>query len=235
VFGKPTLNRSVVKLIESMPEIISVSSRFGPFDIANNAVQVQSASASGKAEADWLESWREPEKAPESVRESLITKIWVRTEIEDSVYLGASKMIRVADQTAPSKQLSVYSNRGLAGIDGSISTAIGIAMKTKGMTRAIIGDLTAIHDLGGMNLNELSLGNLQLWVVNDSGGKIFEQLEVKEEVEPEVFDKYFQTPQQVNFEKIATALGWGYELASSEQDIEHCMDIEGPVFIEVRP
>ena len=235
VFGKPTLNRSVVKLIESMPEIISVASRFGPFDIANNAVQVQSASASGNAEADWLQSWQQPRSVNDSIRESVITKIWDRTEAEDSVYLGASKIIRVADLVAPSKDISVFSNRGLAGIDGSISTAIGIALKTKGMTRAIIGDLTAIHDLGGMNLTELSLPNLQLWVVNDAGGKIFEQLEVKEEVEPEVFDKYFQTPQQVNFEEIATAMGWGYELATSEQDIEHCLDIKGPVFIEVRP
>jgi len=235
VFGKPTLNRSVVKLIESMPEIIVVASRYGPFDIADNAVQVESASASGKAEGDWLQSWQQPRSANDSIRESVVTKIWDRTEAEDSVYLGASKMIRVADLAAPSKDISVFSNRGLAGIDGSISTAIGIAMKTKGMTRAIIGDLTAIHDLGGMNLTELSLPNLQLWVVNDAGGKIFEQLEVKEEVEPEVFDKYFQTPQQVNFEKIAIAMGWGYELATSEQDIEHCLDIEGPVFIEVKP
>jgi 2-succinyl-5-enolpyruvyl-6-hydroxy-3-cyclohexene-1-carboxylate synthase len=143
-------------------------------------------------------------------------------------------MIRVADQVAPSKQIEVFSNRGLAGIDGSISTSIGIALNTIGTTRAIIGDLTAIHDLGGMNLTELNLSNLQLWVVNDAGGKIFEQLELKDEVTPEVFDKYFQTPQQVSFEKIATAMGWGYELANSEQDIDQCLDIEGPVLIELR-
>ena len=235
VFGKPTLNRSIVKLIESMPEISVVSSRFGEFDIANNAKNFESVKASGQADQAWLESWGEPTKASNSIRENLIKKIWSRTERDDAIYLGASKMIRVADHVAPSKEIRVFSNRGLAGIDGSISTAMGIALKTKGFTRAIIGDLTAIHDLGGMNLTEMSLRNLQLWVVNDGGGKIFEQLEVKQEVEPEVFDKYFQTPQQINFEKIATAMGWNYEFASSEQDIEHCMDLEGPVFIEIKP
>ena len=143
-------------------------------------------------------------------------------------------MIRVADIAAPAKAISVFSNRGLSGIDGSVSTAIGIAMKTEGVTRAIIGDLTAIHDLGGLNLSGIDLKNLQLWVVNDRGGKIFEQLELKQEVSPEVFDRYFQTPQQVDFEKIARAFGWGYELATDEQDIDNCLEIEGPVLIELK-
>ena len=155
--------------------------------------------------------------------------------MEDSFYLGASKMIRVADAVAPPKDIQVYSNRGLAGIDGSVSTAIGIAMNTPGTTRAIIGDLTAIHDLGGMNLSGVDAQNLQLWVVNDDGGKIFEQLEVKDEVSAEVFDKYFKTPQQVSFEMISRALGWQYELIESENDIEHGVDLRGPVLIEFRP
>ena len=234
VFGKPTLNRSVIALIKSQPEISVVRSRYGNFDVANNAKHFDALSPKGQASNDWLASWQTPIEAFGFGREVLVTKIWERTTDQDSVYLGASKMIRVADQVAPAKDISVFSNRGLAGIDGSISTAAGIALNTKGMTRAIIGDLTAIHDLGGMNLTELNLRNLQLWVVNDSGGKIFEQLELKQETPPEVFDKYFQTPQQVNFEKIARAMGWGYELANSEQDIEQCLDIEGPVFIEIR-
>lgn len=234
VFGKPTLNRSVIALIKSQSEIDVVKSKYGNFDVAGNANQHDGLIPVGSAETKWLASWLKPSPSFGLSRETLIRKIWGKSNQDDAIYLGASKMIRVADQVAPAKQIEVFSNRGLAGIDGSISTSIGIALNTIGTTRAIIGDLTAIHDLGGMNLTELSLNNLQVWVVNDAGGKIFEQLELKDEVTPEVFDKYFQTPQQVSFEKIATAMGWGYELANSEQDIDQCLDIEGPVLIELR-
>lgn len=234
VFGKPTLNRSVIALIKSQSEIDVVKSKYGNFDVAGNANQHDGLIPVGSAETKWLDSWLKPSPSFGFSRETLIRKIWGKSNQDDAIYLGASKMIRVADQVAPAKQIEVFSNRGLAGIDGSISTSIGIALNTIGTTRAIIGDLTAIHDLGGMNLTELSLNNLQVWVVNDAGGKIFEQLELKDEVTPEVFDKYFQTPQQVSFEKIATAMGWGYELANSEQDIDQCLDIEGPVLIELR-
>lgn len=234
VFGKPTLNRSVIALIKSQSEIDVVKSKYGNFDVAGNANQHDYLIPVGSAETKWLASWLKPSPSFGFSRETLIRKIWGKSNQDDAIYLGASKMIRVADQVAPAKQIEVFSNRGLAGIDGSISTSIGIALNTIGTTRAIIGDLTAIHDLGGMNLTELSLNNLQVWVVNDAGGKIFEQLELKDEVTPEVFDKYFQTPQQVSFEKIATAMGWGYELANSEQDIDQCLDIEGPVLIELR-
>lgn len=234
VFGKPTLSRSVISLIRTQNEITVVDSRYGNFDIADNANHVQALNPVGQAESEWVSRWQ---KEPEQVqfgREALVLKVWEKTSDADSVYLGASKMIRVADACAPAKKISVFSNRGLAGIDGSISTAVGISMKTEGVTRAIIGDLTAIHDLASLNLSGVEAKNLQLWIVNDGGGKIFEQLELKQEVEAKIFDRYFQTPQQVDFEKIARAFGWGYELATSEQDIEHCLDIVGPVVIEMR-
>lgn len=235
VFGKPTLNRAVVNLISNQHEIAVVGSRYGNFDIADNAKQFEAVTAIGSVDSAWLAEWNTEAKSANDSRQQLITKIWEKTSIEDNVYLGASKMIRVADSVAPPKDIKVFSNRGLAGIDGSVSTAIGIAMNTSGITRAIIGDLTALHDLGGMNLSGLDVKNLQLWVVNDDGGKIFEQLEVKQEVSAEVFDKYFQTPQQVSFEKISSAMGWNYELIGSEHDIDHGLDLEGPVLIEFRP
>jgi 2-succinyl-5-enolpyruvyl-6-hydroxy-3-cyclohexene-1-carboxylate synthase len=235
VFGKPTLNRSVVSLITSQSEITVVGSRYGHFDVANNAKQVQALSPKGAIDDTWLAQWKSNARTASDSREKLVSYIWEKTKMEDSVYLGASKMIRVADTVAPPKDIQVYSNRGLAGIDGSVSTAIGIAMNTSGTTRAIIGDLTAIHDLGGMNLSGVDAKNLQLWVVNDDGGKIFEQLEVKNEVSAEVFDRYFQTPQQVSFEMISRAMGWQYELIRSENEIEHVVDLRGPVLIEFRP
>ena len=234
VFGKPTLNRSVASLIKTQAEVMVVGSRYGNFDIADNAKQIQALKAVGQADDQWLAQWKQDQNHPGFGREALVRRIWEKSSPQDNVYLGASKMIRVADIAAPAKAISVFSNRGLAGIDGSVSTAIGIAMKTEGVTRAIIGDLTAIHDLGGLNLSGINLKNLQLWVVNDRGGKIFEQLELKQEVSPEVFDRYFHTPQQVDFEKIARAFGWGYELATDEQDIDNCLDIEGPVLIELK-
>jgi 2-succinyl-5-enolpyruvyl-6-hydroxy-3-cyclohexene-1-carboxylate synthase len=93
--------------------------------------------------------------------------------------LGASDLIRVADRVARPKEIEVYSNRGLSGIDGTVSTAIGIAQEKQDVT-ALIGDLTLLHDANGLNRSDLGEMNVRLVVGNDNGGHIFSRLEVNE-------------------------------------------------------
>ena len=233
VFGKPTLTRVVNQLISSQEQITVVSSDYGPFDIADNAVLADSLKAI-RPNSGWLEKWQSEVQDYEFGREQLIQKIWNATNDSDSIYLGASKMIRVANSVAPAKEVSVYSNRGLAGIDGSNSTAIGISLNTAGITRAIVGDLTAIHDVGGLNLSSIPRPNVQLWVVNDSGGKIFEQLEIKQMIDDDIYTKYFQTPQQFDLGLIAKAFGWDYQLVQNSEQLEKAIDIRGPVIFELK-
>ena len=233
VFGKPTLTRVVNQLISTQLQITSVSSAYGVFDIAENAIQAKRLEARNPI-SGWLEKWKSEPQDYEFGREQLVQKIWEATEASDTIYLGASKMIRVANNVAPAKEVSVYSNRGLAGIDGSNSTAIGISLNTPGITRAIIGDLTALHDVGGLNLSSIPKPNLQLWVVNDSGGKIFEQLEIKQQIDDGVYKKYFQTPQQFDLALVANAFGWGYQLIENSNQLDSAIAATGTVIFEIR-
>lgn len=235
VFGKPTLSRPVVKLIRASKVTVVRSKTHGFFDVGSNArAQLDAVTASQKPPG-WLQSWQDIDKpAIESFDAAAIAQsIWDVTTKKDSFLLGASKVIRVADKAVSAKELDVFANRGLAGIDGSISTAIGIALNTVGMTRALIGDVTVLHDIGSLNLSGYPDLRLQLIIYNDDGGQIFSGLEVKDSVDTESFEKLFQTPQQFDLKMIAMGFGWDYELVENRAELETQLG-QGTKLIEIR-
>jgi 2-succinyl-5-enolpyruvyl-6-hydroxy-3-cyclohexene-1-carboxylate synthase len=95
----------------------------------------------------------------------------------------------------------VFANRGLAGIDGNISTAMGIATKHQ-TTVALIGDLAFLHDLSSLT-NQID-ENLTLVVVDNDGGGIFSTLP---QAGVDNFEEVFGTPHGQSIKKIATAMG----------------------------
>lgn len=136
--------------------------------------------------------------------------------LENSVTLMAasSMTIRYLDAGLPAgKQLKkmpgpVVANRGLAGIDGTISTAVGLAWASGQPVRVIIGDLAAAHDLTGMvkAVTETEV-DLQVIVLDDHGGKIFSGLEYGASELSNYFPRFFTTAQQVDFAQAAAAFG----------------------------
>ncbi|MDU1223775.1 thiamine pyrophosphate-binding protein [Varibaculum cambriense] len=133
--------------------------------------------------------------------------------------LGASNTIRAFDLAARGDRgISYCANRGLAGIDGNIATALGLAAGTGQAVRFIAGDLTCLHDLTGLLTGQLEdTPTVQVMVLNDGGGRIFATLEHGELANPEVFERYFLTPQRFDLSALAAGLGWDYRCA---QDIE---------------
>jgi 2-succinyl-5-enolpyruvyl-6-hydroxy-3-cyclohexene-1-carboxylate synthase len=114
----------------------------------------------------------------------------------DALLVGSSNPVRDLDLLAgdlPQDGL-ILANRGLAGIDGAISTALGIAIGSARPTRAYLGDLTFLHDLNGLAVPaaERDHVRLQLVVANDDGGGIFATLEHARH--PEAFERVFGTP-----------------------------------------
>ncbi|WP_345000318.1 thiamine pyrophosphate-dependent enzyme, partial [Tsukamurella soli] len=99
----------------------------------------------------------------------------------DTLVLGASNPIRdVALAGTVPAGVSVLSNRGVAGIDGTVSTAVGAALaRPASRTVALMGDLTFVHDASGLLIGpgEPRPDNLTVVVANDNGGGIFELLE----------------------------------------------------------
>lgn len=136
--------------------------------------------------------------------------------LESSVTLMAasSMTIRYLDARLPAgKQLKkmpgpVVANRGLAGIDGTISTAVGLAWASGQPVRVIIGDLAAAHDLTGLvkAVTETEV-DLQVIVLDDHGGKIFSGLEYGASELSNYFLRFFNTAQQVDFAQAAAAFG----------------------------
>lgn len=171
-------------------------------------------------------------RAPIS-RPALALAVWRATWPHDRLVLGASRLIRELDAIAPGKKITVAANRGLAGIDGTVSTALGIALASQdprhasgsaGITRALIGDLTLLHDAGGLYIGVgETRPHIQLIVGNDGGGTIFDSLEVKASADPDAFTRVMRTPQSVDLELLAGAYGWTYTRVSTRGDLDRIL------------
>jgi 2-succinyl-5-enolpyruvyl-6-hydroxy-3-cyclohexene-1-carboxylate synthase len=119
----------------------------------------------------------------------------------DQLVLGASNPVRDAALVGLNTHgIKVRSNRGVAGIDGTVSTAIGAALAHDGRTIALIGDLTFVHDSSGLLIGptEPIPRKLTIVVSNDNGGGIFELLEQGDARFSDVSSRIFGTPHDVD-------------------------------------
>lgn len=247
VFGKPTLGRAAIRLLfKPEIEVVVVRSKvMGHFDVSRRAAQVVDEIAiDDDVDFEWLERWRQADLAIKEsqtsngalTRSSLVEAVWAATQESDQLLLGASRLIREADAAAPAKALRIFSNRGLAGIDGTVATATGIALALpKGTTRALIGDLTLLHDASSLVIDPAEGDlNIQLVVGNDGGGTIFNGLEMADQLDSATFKKLFTTPQQVDLWHLAQAYGWNYLRVESNQELEQALQTPARVMIDVR-
>lgn len=241
VYGKPTLSRQVIALLKSPKvEVIVRASQMGNFQIPENAKTIYEAIRSDSADRAWLEAWQQvsialtPEPSNAFDRRAIIEKVWELPQ-SGQLVLGASQMIREADHYAPRKMFHVWANRGLSGIDGTIATASGLAHATSMPVRLLLGDLAFLHDVGSLVTDPAEEPiDLQIVVVNDNGGKIFENLEVAKTASKSVYDKVFKTGQDFDIESLANAFGWQYELVSSAAELADALEYRGRVIIEAR-
>lgn len=245
VFGKPTLSRQVVGLFsrEGVEVIVVRSKTMGHFNVGGRATAfVDELTVDSEPAGAWLEEWRIADqqlrlKAPvtgELTRRELVEQVWQATEGAENLVLGASRMIREAETWAPAKPVNVFSNRGLAGIDGTIATATGIALVTGQRTRALMGDITFLHDAGSLAIDPGDPGiDLQVIVANDRGGTIFESLEMRKQLDDRKFERLFRTPQNVNLATLAAAYGWMHIPVGSEAELAKALTTRGRVVIEV--
>jgi 2-succinyl-5-enolpyruvyl-6-hydroxy-3-cyclohexene-1-carboxylate synthase len=172
-------------------------------------------------------------------RELLVDALWRSTWPHDRLVFAASRLIRVADKIVAGKKISVHANRGLAGIDGNVSTAIGIALAAPEgtLTRVLVGDVAALHDAGALLCGEGERRpRVQVVVGNDGGGTIFDSLEVAQSAPASAMDRVFLTPHAVNLEALATAYGWNYRTAATVGELERVITGAGagPELVEVK-
>ena len=174
-------------------------------------------------------------------REALVDAVWRTSWPHDRLLFGSSRLVRVADAVLGGKKVPVHANRGLAGIDGTVATGIGIAVASQtggapGVTRVLLGDLTLLHDVGALLFpGDEDEPRIQVIVGNDGGGTIFDGLEVAQVADPADFARVQYTPHTVRLEHLALAYGWEYRRVTTRSALDAALatSVGGRQLIEV--
>ncbi|HEY9302890.1 MAG TPA: 2-succinyl-5-enolpyruvyl-6-hydroxy-3-cyclohexene-1-carboxylic-acid synthase [Mycobacterium sp.] len=219
MLGRPTLHRPVSALLAdpSVPVYALTTGPRWPDVSGNSAATGTRAVTTGEPSPAWLRRCSElNQHALTAVREQLkahplTTGLHVAAAVADALrpgdqlVLGASNPVRDAalvglGDAKDRGKITVRSNRGVAGIDGTVSTAIGAALAHEGRTVALIGDLTFVHDSSGLLIGptEPVPADLTIVVSNDNGGGIFELLEQGDPRFSDVSSRVFGTPHDVD-------------------------------------
>lgn len=236
VFGRPTLSRPVARLLNrpGLPAALFVPTPVAWFEPGRRAEAVITDAAelslfAGRGPLAWLDQWTAAgQRADTAIDEVLgahpgLTGPELAREVWDAargpLVIGSSNAIRDADLCAAPSTLRfgpVYANRGLAGIDGTLAAASGIALASgAGRTTVLVGDVTFLHDVGGLLLGAGEPEpELDIVVLNDAGGAIFSTLEhggiAAEGRYGHTVQRLFGTPQHVDLGSLAAAYKLGY-------------------------
>ncbi|GAB3660998.1 2-succinyl-5-enolpyruvyl-6-hydroxy-3-cyclohexene-1-carboxylic-acid synthase [Nocardioides korecus] len=243
VHGHPTLSRPVARLLARADvEVVSVPAAgrwpTRPFPVA-------AAHAAVRAEPDdpaWLEEWRTADRELAGridafvARRPGLTPYDVAQVVDRTnppgglLVVGASNPIRDLDLMAGAHPVGerrmVLANRGLAGIDGTLSTAIGAALARDRSTRATayVGDVTFLHDTSALVLGpEEARPDLTVVVANDDGGSIFATLEQGGAAHAASFEKLFGTPHGVDLGALCAATRTPHWRVHDRAELEHAL------------
>lgn len=164
---------------------------------------------------EWAESavWDEVSAILDGAGDALSQASAARAVLDEvpnpsALVLGNSLSIRDVDTWVPpsTKLLTVYSQRGVSGIDGLVSGAAGTASWVERATTLLIGDVSFLHDVNGLQLASDVIGPLVIVVVNNGGGRIFEQLPIAANGD-EAWLSYFTTPHDADLAGAASLYG----------------------------
>ncbi len=222
MFGHPTLSRPVSRLLaRSDVELIVVAEAAEWLDPGRRAHQVVDAVDLEPHQDDWLARWRDADDAVRDALDTLLARqpflsgpilaaaLWGVLGGTDTLVAGSSSPIRDLDlaaiSTAPPE---VFANRGLSGIDGTLSTAVGVATVTERPVHALVGDETFLHDLTGLIVGRSEpQPSLRIIVADDNGGSIFATLEHGRPEHSGAYERIFGTPHHLDLTEVAAALG----------------------------
>jgi 2-succinyl-5-enolpyruvyl-6-hydroxy-3-cyclohexene-1-carboxylate synthase len=252
VYGRPTMSRSVLRLLgDPDVEVVVVPGTHAQWpDPGHAAANVAPAILTrGEPRHSWHDQWRAAGAAAwMAMRDHLQAQRWPTEPgvIADVVaalpagattLLGASQPIRDVHLTAaPRSDLRLLANRGLAGIDGTISTATGVALAVAGPTYALMGDLTFWHDATSLLIGPGEpRADLCLVVVNNDGGGIFGLLEPGEPAHSGVFERVFATPTAGDIGAWCAGVGVEHHRPTSRSELAEALSPSGGIrVVEVR-
>jgi len=169
--------------------------------------------------------WETVEQVLAEPGDSLTEALAVRVAFDalpdpSAVVLGNSLPIRDAETWVPpcDKLLVVHSQRGVSGIDGVVSGAAGVASRVDGPTTLIVGDVSFLHDLNGLQLASRVEGPLVIVVINNGGGRIFEQLPIAHDGD-QSWLSFFTTPHDADLASAAAIHGCAHHRVSTVTEL----------------
>ena len=210
VIGRTTLSRSTNTFINLAKKVIVIDPRTADIDSKREADLILKALPTEVVSVKLDQSiWHVASDAAAIQLENLvwseqlaITTICELLPDESALFVGSSRPVRDIEAFAhPRSGVSVFANRGLAGIDGNISTVFGVTNEFE-RTTAILGDLTFLHDISA--LTNATVGNLRIFVIDNNGGGIFSTLP---QANTGNFEQLFGTPHNLDLLKVIAGFG----------------------------
>src|SRR4051794_3565048 len=190
------------------------------------AAPVALAACAAKCDADWATGWSRAAENAASAIDALLDAdevlseprvardVAARVPTGSALVVASSMPIRDLDLTMrPRDDLRVIANRGVSGIDGFVSTAVGVALAHHGPVVALAGDLSLLHDVNGLLCDPRP--DLTLVVVNNNGGGIFSLLPQASGDDAATFERLFGTPHGLDIGRVASAYDVAHSLVSS--------------------
>lgn len=238
IIGRTTLSRSVNSFISLAAREVIIDPRMATVDTDRHGDQrfiqlpkLETHAADGSYIDKWrkysqrtaaliTQEWREP---------IVVAEIARRAPSGAALFVASSRPIRDLEGFAtPRSDITTYANRGLAGIDGNISTLLGIATEEK--TMAIVGDLSFLHDMNALLATAGS--EAAIYVINNDGGGIFSTLSQRG---VDGFEEVFGTPHGRSISAIASAMGINSSRVENFEQLSRELDgeIRGVRVVEV--
>jgi 2-succinyl-5-enolpyruvyl-6-hydroxy-3-cyclohexene-1-carboxylate synthase len=244
----PAVRVEIVAAQSSWPDASHVASVVHPFEAVASSIpngrRVDQHWAKGWADAGRLvsDAVRPVIKASWPSGLAIATVVLAEMPAGATLFVGSSNSARDVDlamsPTVRSAPLTVVANRGLAGIDGCVSTAVGLALaKPQQPAYALMGDLTFLYDSNGLLIGPHEpRPDLTIIVTNDDGGGIFTLLEPGEPERELDFERVFGTPTGASIVDICRAYGVRHTLAATNAELRTALrqPPDGLTVIEVR-
>ncbi|MDT0214155.1 2-succinyl-5-enolpyruvyl-6-hydroxy-3-cyclohexene-1-carboxylic-acid synthase [Rothia sp. ARF10] len=254
VVGRITLSRAVAALLrhpDVRVEVFSAQPQWSdPGHVAHDVHPLARLAGAGASEpgTEWSRPWADAGRAvaqavsasPAEWGTGLAVGSLVGEALPEGarLFVGSSNPVRdldlgMAPRSAP---LTVLANRGLAGIDGCLSTAVGLALTTEAPSYAWVGDLTFLHDSNALVIGpDEPRPDLTILVTNDGGGGIFRTLEHGAPERADDFGRIFGTPTGTDFEALCRAHGIRHVLAPAREDAAEALSAtpDGITVVEV--
>lgn len=174
---------------------------------------------------DWIERWQSIEAQSRKAitqhmsqatdESAFVSTLIQKLTKDDALFVSNSMPIRDVDNLLFDSEVEVYANRGANGIDGVISTALGMAVHKK--VTLLIGDLAFYHDMNGLLMAKLNDIHINVVILNNDGGGIFSYLPQKTAAE-QYFERLFGTPTGLNFEYTAMLYDFSFKRLNNITD-----------------